>query len=61
KRPQDEDDGLRWYCENCGEILHEEFFYLTDIVEQLKEAIQNFWNDDEARTCGNCGAYLERD
>ena len=61
KRPEDEDDGLRWYCEECGEILHEEHFYLTDIVEQLKEAIESFWSDDDARTCDNCDAYLERD
>ncbi len=61
KRPEGEDDGLRWYCEECGEVLHEEWFYLTDIVEQLKEAIQAFWADDDARTCENCGAYLEQE
>lgn len=60
KRREGEDDGLRWYCEECGEILHEESFYLTDIVVQLKGAIQSFWADDEKRTCGHCGAYLEK-
>ena len=28
---------------------------------ELKAAIQAFWADDEARTCDNCDAYLERD
>lgn len=60
KRAEGDNDGLRWYCEDCGEVLHEEFFYLTDIVEQLGSAIQAFWADDEARTCDNCSAYLEQ-
>ncbi len=60
KRDPDDHDGLRWYCDECGEVLHEEFFFLTDIVTQLKGAIQAFWADDEKRTCGHCGAYLEK-
>ncbi|TXD35815.1 3-hydroxyanthranilate 3,4-dioxygenase [Lujinxingia vulgaris] len=60
KRPEGENDGLRWYCESCGEVLHEQFFYLTDIVGQLKAAIEAFWASDELRTCDNCGAKMER-
>lgn len=60
KRPEGVEDGLRWYCDECGEVLYEEYFYLTDIVGQLKEAIQSFWADDDKRTCDNCGAYLEK-
>lgn len=60
KRQEGDNDGLRWYCEECGEVLHEEFFYLTDIVSQLGAAIKDFWASDEKRTCGNCGAYLEK-
>jgi len=59
KRAEDAHDGLRWYCESCGEVLHEEFFHLTDIVGQLKAAIADFTADDDKRTCNNCGAYLE--
>lgn len=59
KRRPDQEDGLRWYCDECGEILHEERFHLTDIVGQLKKAIQDFKANDELRTCDNCGAYLE--
>jgi 3-hydroxyanthranilate 3,4-dioxygenase len=59
-RPEDAEDGLRWYCDNCDEVVYEDYFHLTDIVAQLKEAVQAFWNDDEARTCSNCGEYLEK-
>jgi 3-hydroxyanthranilate 3,4-dioxygenase len=60
KRAEGVEDGLRWYCDECGEVLHEEFFHLTDIVEQLKGAIDDFWASDEKRTCENCGAYMEK-
>lgn len=60
KRAEGDKDGLRWYCDNCGEVLHEEFFQLHDIVAQLKTAIQDFWADDAKRTCDNCGHYLEQ-
>lgn len=60
KRAESDHDGLRWYCEGCGEVLYEEFFHLTDIVTQLKGAIQAFWASQEKRTCEGCGAYLEQ-
>lgn len=60
KRPEGVEDGLRWYCDECGEVLHEEFFYLTDIVGQLKKAIEDFWASDEKRTCDSCDAYMEK-
>jgi len=59
-RPDDSEDGLRWYCDECGEVVYEEYFHLTDIVEELKSAIQGFWADDDARTCNHCGHYLEK-
>ncbi len=59
KRPEGVEDQLRWYCESCGEVLHEDSFYLVDIVGQLKKAIEDFWADDDKRTCANCGARLE--
>lgn len=59
KRLSTQQDGLRWYCDDCCEILHESSFHLTDIVVQLRDAIQAFWADDELRTCTKCGHYLE--
>lgn len=61
KRPEGANDGLRWYCEACGEILHEAEFPLTDIVTQLRAAIQEFMNSDELRVCKSCGAKMEFD
>lgn len=59
-RPEGVEDGLRWYCEGCGEVLHEEYFHLVDIVGQLKRAIEDFWADDEKRTCTHCGERLKK-
>ncbi len=59
KRPPGAEDGLRWYCDNCHEILHEASFPLTDIVVELKAAIQAFTANTEQRTCDNCGHHLE--
>ena len=59
-RPADSEDGLRWYCDECGEVVYEDFFHLTDIVEQLGAALEAFWADDDKRTCGECGHYLEK-
>lgn len=59
KRAQAEEDSLRWYCDGCGEVLHERSFHLTDIVGQLGAAIQSFWANDKLRTCKSCGHYLE--
>ncbi len=60
KRPGGELDGLRWYCDNCSEIVHEEFFQLVDIVNQLKGAISGFWDSEEKRTCKHCNHLLEK-
>ncbi len=51
-------DKLMWFCENCGEKLHEASFPLTDIGTQIKTAIEAFKNDLQARTCKKCGAVL---
>ena len=60
KRDLGKEDGLRWYCDNCGEVLYEEHFQLVDIVGQLKAAIQGFWADEHKRTCSNCGEILQK-
>ena len=51
-------DGFQWYCENCGHKLHEEFAVITDIVAQLPPIMNGFWENDDLRTCQNCGTYL---
>ncbi len=59
KRKEGELDGFVWFCDNCGEKIHEEFMVLTDITTQLKPVFEKFWADEAARTCGNCGDVLQ--
>lgn len=59
RRRPDELDGFQWYCENCGQKLHEEFLVLTDITTQLKPVFDAFWANEEARTCKNCGTVMQ--
>jgi 3-hydroxyanthranilate 3,4-dioxygenase len=51
-------DKLLWFCENCGEKLHEAGFPLKDIGTQIKEAIGAFMADEQARTCKRCGTVM---
>ena len=53
-------DGFQWYCERCGSRLYEEFFQLTDIEKQFPPVFERFYSSLERRTCGRCGAVLER-
>ena len=59
KRRDGELDHLRWYCEGCGEILHDSAFPLTDLGTQLKPIIEEFYSDEKLRTCGSCNAVME--
>ncbi len=59
KRSEEHTDGLLWFCENCGNKLYEEFFPLTNIVEELPVVINKFHNSLELRTCNQCGTVME--
>ena len=50
-RPEGNLDKLRWYCQDCGEQVHEDGF--------IMEAVNNFRDDEKARTCGNCGSLCD--
>jgi 3-hydroxyanthranilate 3,4-dioxygenase len=52
-------DKLMWFCEHCGDKLHEAGFPLKDIGTQIKEAIGAFMADESARTCKNCGTVMQ--
>lgn len=52
-------DHLRWYCDGCGEILHNASFELEDLSTQLKPIIENFYADEAMRTCKACGVTME--
>lgn len=59
KRPEESLDRLRWYCQECGHKVHEAAFHCTDLGTQIKDAVNKFKADKEARTCKNCGALCD--
>lgn len=59
KRREGELDHLRWFCEECGETIHDAAFELVDLGKQLKPIIEDFYADESQRTCDACGAVME--
>lgn len=58
QRVEGELDHLRWFCEQCGEELHDASFQLEDLGKQLKPIIQDFYADQGRRTCAKCGHVM---
>jgi 3-hydroxyanthranilate 3,4-dioxygenase len=58
KRRPGEMDHLVWYCENCGETLHDAAFELRDLGTQLKPIIEGYYADESLRTCKKCGEVM---
>ena len=59
-RKEGEVDKLMWFCENCNNKLHEDTFEMKDIVNQLPPVMNNFMNNEQLRTCDNCGTVMEK-
>lgn len=59
KREQQHTDGFQWYCESCGNKLHEEYFKLENIVKQLPETFARFNNNEALHQCKKCGDVLK--
>jgi 3-hydroxyanthranilate 3,4-dioxygenase len=59
KRPEGSVDKLRWYCQVCRAQVHEASFHCTDLGTQIKDAVNKFKADWDARTCMNCGAFCD--
>ncbi|KAI9765098.1 MAG: 3-hydroxyanthranilic acid dioxygenase [Geoglossum simile] len=58
-RPEGSLDRLHWYCQGCGERVHEAAFHCTDLGTQIRDAVTAFRDNTEARTCKNCGALAD--
>ena len=58
-RKEKDTDGFMWFCEQCGEKLYDEYFFLENIVEQLPPIMNRFYSNEENRTCTHCGAVME--
>ena len=50
---------MRFFCESCGDIVHDAEFYLTNLVTQLKPVMEAYWADEALRTCKSCGTVME--
>ncbi|KAL2108387.1 hypothetical protein VUR80DRAFT_3889 [Thermomyces stellatus] len=59
KRPAGSIDRMRWYCRECGEVVHEASFHCTDLGTQIKAAVEAFKGDEAARTCKRCGVVAD--
>ncbi|MCS6966996.1 MAG: 3-hydroxyanthranilate 3,4-dioxygenase [Cytophagales bacterium] len=59
-RRSGEKDGFLWFCEQCGNLLYEEYFHLTDIVAQLPPLMNKFYSSPELCTCKKCGTVMQR-
>jgi len=57
-RPAGETEHLQFYCEKCHELVYDKEFDCKDIVEHFKQAMVEFWNDEELSTCKNCGTRV---
>ena len=52
---EEEKDAFMWFCENCGNKLHEDVLFVKDIVKQLPPVMEKFWGNIDLRTCKKCG------
>jgi 3-hydroxyanthranilate 3,4-dioxygenase len=58
-RPEDSVDRLRWYCQDCGEIVHEASFHCTDLGTQIAEQVNAFAGSEQLRRCKKCGELCD--
>jgi 3-hydroxyanthranilate 3,4-dioxygenase len=49
-----EEHHLRWYCRQCGAVLHDAEFRPVDIGKQIKAMLEQFNNSTDLRTCKKC-------
>ena len=58
-RPAGSLDRLRWYCQNCGQIVFEDAFHCIDLGSQIKNAVKSFKDSEEKRKCQHCGELTD--
>lgn len=60
KAKKNEIDRLRWYCEKCNNMLHQEEFELSNIETELPPIFDKFFSSEQFRTCNKCNTVMER-
>ncbi len=58
-RKEGEIDKLLWFCESCNHLLHEASFAMKDIVTELPVVMNNFFANENLRTCNACGDIMQ--
>lgn len=58
-RAESELDHLAWFCEQCGEKIHEATFHCKDLATELKPIMEAYFADEAKRTCGKCGTVMQ--
>lgn len=58
KRQPDEQDLFVWFCEGCGNKLHETTVRFDDPTDAVKTATDAIRSDPKLRTCSMCGSVL---
>lgn len=53
------EDGLLWFCENCGNQLYAEYFQLANVETQFPPIFERYYGSEEHRTCKNCGTVMQ--
>lgn len=59
RRLANEKDGLLWHCEECSNLLYEEYFKLHNIEQNLPPVFERFYSSLANRTCRRCGSVME--
>ena len=60
-RRKGEIDKFQWFCPKCDRLLHEEHFVVADYrADPVSQAYRNFFESEEARTCGACGNVMAK-
>jgi 3-hydroxyanthranilate 3,4-dioxygenase len=60
QRHEDEEESITWYCDACGQQLHQFVGVITSLDTQIKPVIERFWADESLRTCSRCGTVAQR-
>ena len=60
RRAEGELDAFQWYCDDCGDLLHEVTLQLENIDSQLPPLFNNYWKNIDSRTCSNCGKIQDQ-
>ena len=59
QRRPGEKDGLMWFCDNCNNLLYEEYFQLENVETQFPPVFERFFSNPEHRTCKQCGEVMD--